>query len=129
MVTNQFVEPDSILLPNQYEDNKEIITAETGTVINSIIVCNKSGKNIRINLLTVRLIDVPNPIRCNLLYNVLLQANGSMNLLSLKDQGNPIGELFLKDGDSLICNSNASDEKFDLTAYFTILKEYEDLPI
>lgn len=129
MVTNQFVVPDRILLPNQFDNNKEILSAETGTVINRIIVCNTAKTNIKISLITVQVLGVQVPIRCYTLHDIAIQPNESMDLLSLKGQGNPIGELFLKDGDSLICNSDSSDQKFDLTIYFTILKEYDDLPI
>lgn len=127
-MTFGFVTYERKLFTNLSDEKTVLFSAERDTIVTAVIVCNKSDStvpSIRINLQSVALLE--NPVQeAFFVFNLLVQKNESMNLLSLKDQNNDITPLFLKDGDNLVCYSNGFSERFDCTVYYRELNELND---
>lgn len=103
---------------NNLADSKTILlSAEKTLFLNGVNICNRTNDNIRINLKLVRLLSDPT-IENFIVNNVLLQPNQSCNLLSLGSL-----QIFLEDGDNLLCFSNGYNENFDCTLCYTELNE------
>jgi|TARA_R110000744_G_scaffold94223_2_gene181937 hypothetical protein len=112
-----FIEYESLIFANLADQKTVLLSVEKSTFLNAVNICNTSETNIRINLQIVRLLE--NPKQENFLVkNVLIQPNESHNLMSL---GNL--EVFLKDGDNLLCFSNGYSQLFDCTICYTELNE------
>ena len=112
-----FISYQTLLYEGLAELATPILSPEKTCFLNGVNICNLTNSNIRINLKIVRLLS--NPIKENyIIKNVLIQPNESKNLVSL---GNL--EIFLEDGDSLMCFSNGYSEKFDCTICYTVLNE------
>lgn len=112
-----FVDYKSLIFSDLVDKKTVLLSVERPTFLNAINVCNTSKENIRINLQIVRLLVDPKQENY-LVKNVLIQPNESHNLMSL---GNL--EVFLQDGDNILCFSNGYSEQFDCTICYTELKE------
>lgn len=112
-----FVNYESLLFANLADQKTALLSAEKPIFLNAVNICNVSSINIRINLQIVRLLASP-VIENFLVHNVLLQPNESINLISLGSL-----EVFLADGDNLLCFSNGYTELFDCTVCYTTLNE------
>jgi len=112
-----FVNYESLLFANLADQKTALLSAEKPIFLNAVNICNVSSVNIRINLQLVRLLASP-VIENFLVHNVLVQPNESINLISLGRL-----EVFLKDGDNLLCFSNGYTELFDCTVCYTTLNE------
>ncbi len=112
-----FIEYESLIFANLADQKTVLLSVEKPTFLNAVNICNTSEANIRINLQIVRLLE--NPKQENyLVKNVLIQPNESHNLMSL---GNL--EVFLKDGDNLLCFSNGYSQLFDCTICYMGMNE------
>lgn len=119
-----FIQKKRILL-NNLSDNasQPVFTATLPTTVYSIILCNRSKTNMRINLeQATSLVDpIEIPLeQAFILENVLIETNVSVNLVNLiKAEGsNSNNDLFLKPDDRLLCFSNGVSEKFDCSIYY-----------
>lgn len=113
----KFVDYQSLIFSNLADQKTVLLSVEKLTFLNAVNICNTSEENIRINLQIVRLLSSPKQENF-LVKNVLIQPNESHNLISL---GNL--EVFLKDGDNLLCFSNGYSHLFDCTICYTELNE------
>lgn len=113
----QFVSYESLIFDQLADQKTVLLSVEKPTFLNAVNICIISEDNIRINLQIVRLLT--NPKQENFLVrNVLIQPNESHNLIAL---GNL--EVFLHDGDNLLCFSNGYSQLFDCTICYTELNE------
>tara|TARA_R110000868_G_scaffold13973_2_gene65279 strand:- start:200 stop:568 length:369 start_codon:yes stop_codon:yes gene_type:complete len=113
-----FLEPSRLLYSSLSDQDTTILTAEGKTIfLHAVNICNTSDDNIRMNLKMTNIINVPIE-ESYLVKDVLLQPNESHNLMSL---GNL--EVFLKNGDSLICFSNGYSQVFDCVVCYSISNE------
>jgi hypothetical protein len=117
-----FVTPDSSLFSGLSDSTAVLHTADGGTYIHSVIIYNRTDKEIRVNLKVVRTLNVPEPIEVFTFGNVILRKNETVDLISLKDI-----TLFLKDADSLLCFSNGYHEKFDCHLYYGVLNNLNQI--
>lgn len=112
-----FVEYDSLIFANLADQKVVLLSAENTVFLNAVNICNTSLEDLRINLKTVRLLDSPSVENFNV-HNVLIKPNQSCNLVSLFGL-----EIFLRDGDSLLCFSGGYTQVFDCTVCYTKLNE------
>ncbi len=112
-----FVEYKSLIFANLADQKTVLLSLEKTIFLNSVNICNTSEDNIRINLQIVRLLEDPTQENF-LIKNVLIQPNESLNLISLGGL-----EVFLKNGDNLLCFSNGYSQVFDCTICYTELNE------
>jgi len=115
-----FVNYESLLFANLADQKSVLLSVEKPTFLNAVNICNITDSNIRINLQIIRLLVSPS-IENFLVRNVLIPSNESRNLISLGDL-----EVFLQDGDNLLCFSNGYSQIFDCAVCYTTLNE---LPI
>lgn len=112
-----FIDYKSLIFSNLANEKTVLLSVEKPTFLNAVNICNVSEDNIRINLQIVRLFIEPKE-ESFLIKNILIQPNETNNLLAL---GNL--EVFLQDGDSLLCFSNGYSQLFDCTLSYTELNE------
>lgn len=114
-----FIQKKRRLFNNLSDSPEPLLTAELPTTIYSIILCNRSKANMRVNLQTRAPLTDP-PEQAFILEYVLIEPNVSVNLVSLiKPEGTNSGnELSLLKDDSLYCFSNGFSEKFDCSIYY-----------
>lgn len=112
-----FISYQSLIFANLADQKTVLLSVEKPVFLNAVNICNISEINIRINLQIVRLLVSPQQENF-LVKNVLLQPNETHNLMSL---GNL--DVFLKDGDNLLCFSNGYSQLFDCTICYTELNE------
>jgi len=113
----QFINYQSLIFAGLADQKTVLLSVEKPTFLNAVNICNTSSDNIRINLQIVRLLISPKQENF-LVRNVLIQPNESNNLISL---GNL--EVFLKDGDNILCFSDGYSQQFDCTICYTELNE------
>lgn len=111
-----FVDPDSLIFTGLNDSTTVLHTADGRTYIHSIIIYNRTDKDIRVNLKINRTLNVPEPIEGFAFGNVIIRKNETVDLISLKGI-----TLFLRDADSLLCFSNGISEKFDCHVYYGVL--------
>lgn len=112
-----FISYESELFTKLADKKTPILSSEKTCVLNGVNICNLTNSNIRINLKIIRLLSDPS-IETYIVKDVLIQPNESKNLLSLGSL-----EIFLENGDNLLCFSNGYSEIFDCTVSYTILNE------
>tara|TARA_B110000908_G_C10267055_1_gene465268 strand:- start:4406 stop:4774 length:369 start_codon:yes stop_codon:yes gene_type:complete len=113
-----FLEPSRLLYSSLSDQKTVVLSTEKETIfLHAVNVCNMSDDNIRISLQMTSIINTPIE-ESYLVKDVLLQPNESHNLMSL---GNL--EVFLKNGDSLICFSNGYSQVFDCVVCYSISNE------
>ena len=112
-----FTSYESLIFANLADQKTVLLSVEKPTFLNAVNICNTSEENIRINIQIVRLLSDPKQ-KSFLVRNVLIQPNESHNLIAL---GNL--EVFLKDGDNVLCFSNGYSQLFDCTICYTELNE------
>ena len=114
-----FIKPIRLLFNNLSDSRTALFSAEGNVVIKSIRCCNKSGRNIRLNLQVIALLE--NPIQeAFIIQNLLILPNQTTDLLGIVYGGaSEVVEHRLLNGDSLICYSDGYDDKFDciITGY------------
>lgn len=113
----QFINYESLIFDQLADQKTVLLSVEKPTFLNAVNICNISEDNIRMNLQIVRLLTNPKQ-ESFLVRNVLIQPNESYNLIAL---GNL--EVFLKDGDNVLCFSNGYSQLFDCTICYTELNE------
>ena len=112
-----FVSYKSLLYEKLADQKTVLLSAEKSIFLNAVNICNISDINIRLNLQIVRLLE--DPIKESfLVQNVIIQPNESKNLMHL---GNL--EVYLQDGDSILCFSDGYGQLFDCTICYTELNE------
>lgn len=114
-----FVEYDSLIFSNLADQKVALLSAENTVFLNAVNVCNTTIEDIRVNLKTVRLLS--DPIENFNVHNVLIKPNQSCNLVSLFGL-----EIFLRDGDSILCFSGGYTQQFDCTVCYT---KFNELPM
>lgn len=110
-----FIRPIRLLFRNLSDSKTALFSSEGNVVIKSIRCCNRSGRNIRLNLEVIALLE--DPIQQAFLQEkVLLLPNQTTDLLAMI-YGNTaeVVEHRLLDGDSLICYADGYDDIFDCT--------------
>jgi hypothetical protein len=112
-----FVSYETLLYAALKNLKTPILSLEKTCFLNAVNICNVTNTNIRINLKIIRLLANPT-VENYIVKDVLIQPNESKNLLSL---GNL--EIFLENGDSLLCFSNGYSEIFDCTICYSLLNE------
>lgn len=117
-----FINPIRLLFNNLSDSKTALFTSEGNVVIKSIRCCNKSGRNIRLNLQVIALLE--NPIQeAFIIQNLLILPNQTTDLLGIVYGGaSEVVEHRLLNGDSLICYSDGYDDKFDC-----IITGYEEM--
>lgn len=117
-----FIKPIRLLFNNLSDSRTALFSAEGNVVIKSIRCCNKSGRNIRLNLQVIALLE--NPIQeAFIIQNLLILPNQTTDLLGIIYGGaSEVVEHRLLNGDSLICYSDGYDDKFDC-----IITGYEEM--
>lgn len=114
-----FIKPIRLLFNNLSDSKTALFNSEGNVVIKSIRCCNKSGRNIRLNLQVIALLE--NPIQEAFIQEkLLILPNQTTDLLAIIYGGaSEVVEHRLFDGDSLICYSDGYDDKFDciITGY------------
>ena len=117
-----FIKPIRLLFNNLSDSKTALFSAEGNVVIKSIRCCNKSGRNIRLNLQVIALLE--NPIQeAFIIQNLLILPNQTTDLLGIIYGGaSEVVEHRLLNGDSLICYSDGYDDKFDC-----IITGYEEM--
>ncbi|MEY3415604.1 MAG: hypothetical protein RLZZ418_849 [Pseudomonadota bacterium] len=117
-----FIKPIRLLFNNLSDSRTALFSAEGNVVIKSIRCCNKSGRNIRLNLQVIALLE--NPIQeAFIIQNLLILPNQTTDLLGIVYGGaSEVVEHRLLNGDSLICYSDGYDDKFDC-----IITGYEEM--
>lgn len=114
-----FVRPIRLLFNNLSDSKTALFSSEGNVVIKSIRCCNRSGRNIRLNLQVIALLE--NPIQeAFIAENLLILANQTTDLLAIIcGEASEVVEHRLLDGDSLICYSGGYDDKFSciITGY------------
>ena len=108
-----FINPIRLLFNNLSDSKTALFTSEGNVVIKSIRCCNKSGRNIRLSLQVIALLE--NPIQeAFIIQNLLILPNQTTDLLGIIYGGaSEVVEHRLLNGDSLICYSDGYDDKFD----------------
>lgn len=117
-----FINPIRLLFNNLSDSKTALFTSEGNVVIKSIRCCNKSGRNIRLSLQVIALLE--NPIQeAFIIQNLLILPNQTTDLLGIVYGGaSEVVEHRLLNGDSLICYSDGYDDKFDC-----IITGYEEM--
>lgn len=117
-----FIKPIRLLFNNLSDSKTALFTSEGNVVIKSIRCCNKSGRNIRLSLQVIALLE--NPIQeAFIIQNLLILPNQTTDLLGIVYGGaSEVVEHRLLNGDSLICYSDGYDDKFDC-----IITGYEEM--
>ena len=117
-----FIKPIRLLFNNLSDSKTALFNSEGNVVIKSIRCCNKSGRNIRLNLQVIALLE--NPIQEAFIQEkLLILPNQTTDLLAIIYGGaSEVVEHRLFDGDSLICYSDGYDDKFDC-----IITGYEEI--
>jgi len=115
-----FITYDNLIFPKLSEVETVLMTAEKGTWVESISICNLSDdtSGIRVNLKQNKLLNVTKPVEALRVRNLLIDKNQSKDLIVYL--GNKI---FLNNGDSLIIFSNGYKELFSCTVDFYELNE------
>ena len=114
-----FIKPIRLLFNNLSDSKTAIFSAEGNVVIKSIRCCNKSGRNIRLNLQVIALLEDPVQ-EAFIQEKLLILPNQTTDLLAIiYGNASEVVEHRLFDGDSLICYSDGYDDKFDciITGY------------
>lgn len=108
-----FIKPIRLLFNNLSDSKTALFTSEGNVVIKSIRCCNKSGRNIRLSLQVIALLE--NPIQeAFIIQNLLILPNQTTDLLGIIYGGaSEVVEHRLLNGDSLICYSDGYDHNFD----------------
>lgn len=112
-----FVEYESLVFEGLADQKVVLLSVENATFLNAVNICNISLEDIRVNLKTVRLLATPSVENFNV-HNVLIKPNQSCNLISMFGL-----EIFLRDGDSILCFSGGYTQLFDCTVCYTKLNE------
>lgn len=117
-----FIRPIRLLFNNLGDAKTVLFSSEGNVVIKSIRCCNKSGRNIRLNLQAKALLE--NPIQeAFIAENLLILPNQTTDLLAIiYGNSSELVEHRLLDGDSLVCYSDGYDNKFDC-----IISGYEEV--
>lgn len=117
-----FIRPIRLLFNNLRDAKTVLFSSEGNVVIKSIRCCNKSGRNIRLNLQAKALLE--NPIQeAFIAENLLILPNQTTDLLAIiYGNSSEVVEHRLLDGDSLVCYSDGYDNKFDC-----IISGYEEV--
>jgi len=117
-----FIRPIRLLFNNLRDAKTVLFSSEGNVVIKSIRCCNKSGRNIRLNLQAKALLE--NPIQeAFIAENLLILPNQTTDLLAIiYGNSSELVEHRLLDGDSLVCYSDGYDNKFDC-----IISGYEEV--
>lgn len=114
-----FIRPIRLIFNNLSDSKTALFNSEGNVVIKSIRCCNRSGRNIRLNLQVMALLESPEK-EAFIQENLLILANQTTDLLAIIYGGaSEVVEHRLFDGDSLICYSDGYDDKFDciITGY------------
>jgi len=114
-----FIKPIRLLFNNFSDSKTALFSSEGNVVIKSIRCCNKSGRNIRLNLQVIAVLESPIQ-EAFIAENLLILPNQTTDLLAIIYGGaSEVVEHRLFDGDSLICYSDGYDDKFDciITGY------------
>lgn len=114
-----FIRPIRLTFKNLSDSKTALFSSEGNVVIKSIRCCNRSGRDIRLNLQVVALLE--DPIQDAFMQeNLLVFANQTTDLLAIiYGNTSEVVEHRMLDGDSLICYSNGYDANFDcvITGY------------
>lgn len=115
-----FIHYDNLIFSKLSETETVLITAERGTWIESISICNLSDNvsGTRLNLKLIKSLKVITPKEAFKIRHLLIDKNQSKDLIVYL--GNKI---FLNNGDSLIIFSEGYKELFDCTVDFYELNE------
>lgn len=115
-----FITYDNLPFSKLSEVETVLMTAEKPTWVESISICNllDDASGIRLNLKTIKLLNVPKPVEVLRVRNLLIDKNQSKDLIVYL--GNKI---FLNNGDSLIIYSNGYKELFSCSVDFYELNE------
>lgn len=114
-----FIKPIRLLFNNLSDSKTALFSCEGNVVIKSIRCCNRSGRNIRLNLQVIALLESPIQ-EAFIVENLLILANQTTDLLAIIcGEASEVVEHRLLDGDSLICYSGGYDDKFSciITGY------------
>lgn len=114
-----FIKPIRLLFNNLSDSKTALFSSEGNVVIKSIRCCNRSGRNIRLNLQVIALLESPIQ-EAFIAENLLILANQTTDLLAIIcGEASEVVEHRLLDGDSLICYSGGYDDKFSciITGY------------
>lgn len=114
-----FIKPIRLLFNNLSDSKTALFSCEGNAVIKSIRCCNRSGRNIRLNLQVIALLESPIQ-EAFIVENLLILANQTTDLLAIIcGEASEVVEHRLLDGDSLICYSGGYDDKFSciITGY------------
>lgn len=114
-----FIRPIRLIFNNLSDSKTALFNSEGNVVIKSIRCCNRSGRNIRLNLQVIALLESPIQ-EAFIAENLLILPNQTTDLLAIIYGGaSEVVEHRLFDGDSLICYSDGYDDKFDciITGY------------
>lgn len=114
-----FIRPIRLYFNNLSDSKTALFNSEGNVVIKSIRCCNRSGRNIRLNLQVIALLESPIQ-EAFIAENLLILPNQTTDLLAIIYGGaSEVVEHRLFDGDSLICYSDGYDDKFDciITGY------------
>lgn len=117
-----FIKPIRLLFTNLSDSKTAIFNSESNVVIKSIRCCNRSGRNIRLNLQVIALLE--DPIQEAFIQeNLLVLPNQTTDLLSIiYGNSSEVVEHRLFDGDSLVCYSDGYDHNFSC-----IISGYEEV--
>jgi hypothetical protein len=115
-----FIHYDNLIFSKLSEIETVLITAEKGTWVESISICNLSDNvsGIRLNLKIIKALEVSSLKEAFRVRHLLIDKNQSKDLIVYL--GNKI---FLNNGDSLIIFSEGYKELFDCTVDFYELNE------
>ena len=114
-----FIKPIRLLFNNLSDSKTALFSSEGNVVIKSIRCCNRSGRNIRLNLQVIALLESPIQ-EAFIVENLLILANQTTDLLAIiYGSTSEVVEHRLLDGDNLICYSDGYDDKFSciITGY------------
>jgi hypothetical protein len=117
-----FIRPIRLLFTNLSDSKTALFSSEGNVVIKSIRCCNRSGRNIRLNLQVIALLE--NPVQeAFIAENLLILPNQTTDLLAIiYGNASEVVEHRLLDGDSLVCYSDGYDNNFDC-----IISGYEEV--
>jgi hypothetical protein len=114
-----FIRPIRLLFNNLTDSKTAIFSSEGNVVIKSIRCCNRSGRNIRLNLQVIALLE--NPVQeAFIAENLIVFPNQTTDLLAMiYGNSSEVVEHRMLDGDSLICYSDSYDNNFSciITGY------------
>lgn len=110
-----FIKPIRLLFKSLSDSKTALFSSEGNVVITSIRCCNRSGRNIRLSLEVVALLE--NPVQESFIAeNLLVLPNQTTDLLAITcGNAAQVVEHRLFDGDSLICYSDGYDHNFSCT--------------